>query len=368
MPTARKLPSGSWRCQVYSHSIPIYNPDGTPAMDKTGKQKQKRIYESFTSTDSTKAGKKEAEFMAVEYARQKEHRKNIDRDITFKEGLKQYMASKKNVLSPSTLKEYERMSEKYYAFLDNRVIAKISNVDIQKWVNAFSESHSPKTTRNAYGLLCAVFTMLRYKDSVTNITMPQTVKPQLYTPSDSDIKTVLAHVKGTYLETAIYLAAFGPMRRGEICPLELSDIDGTQILVSKSMVKGPDKKWHIKAPKTYSGYRCIEFPQYVIDVIKANAKGDRLVPLTPDTITKRFRDVIIASNVPNFRFHDLRHYGASILHAIGIPDEYIIKRGGWSTDNVMKSIYRDTISEESVKINQKITSHFETMQHDMQHK
>lgn len=29
MPTAKKLPSGSWRCLVYSHTEEIKNPDGS---------------------------------------------------------------------------------------------------------------------------------------------------------------------------------------------------------------------------------------------------------------------------------------------------------------------------------------------------
>lgn len=50
MATAKKLPSGSWRCLVFSHYENLFNEDGSPMIDeKTGKQKRKRIYESFTS-------------------------------------------------------------------------------------------------------------------------------------------------------------------------------------------------------------------------------------------------------------------------------------------------------------------------------
>ena len=38
MTTAKKLPSGSWRCQVYSHTEETMQPDGTI--------KKKRIYHS----------------------------------------------------------------------------------------------------------------------------------------------------------------------------------------------------------------------------------------------------------------------------------------------------------------------------------
>ena len=69
MATAKKLPSGSWRCQVFSHYEPLFSTDGSPVMDpKTGKQKQKRIYESFTSDDPTSRGKREAELMAAQFS------------------------------------------------------------------------------------------------------------------------------------------------------------------------------------------------------------------------------------------------------------------------------------------------------------
>ena len=46
-----------------------------------------------------------------------------------------------------------------------------------------------------------------------------------------------------------------------------------------------------------------------------------------------------------FRFHDLRRYSASIMHAIGDPDQYIMERGGWKSDKVLKQVYRGTLNE-----------------------
>jgi integrase len=56
--------------------------------------------------------------------------------------------------------------------------------------------------------------------------------------------------------------------------------------------------------------------------------------------------------------HDLRHYAASILHAIGIPDQYIMSRGGWKTDHVMKRVYRDTLTDVEIEMNNKINDFF----------
>lgn len=368
MAKAKKLPSGSWRCLVYSHSEPIFDKAGKPVLDKKGKQKQKRIYESFTVDDPSPAGRREVERLAAEFADTKEHSKRIDTGMTLQEAFGQYCTLKSNVLSPSTLREYKRMIKTYYSPLATVQISKITSIQVQRWINNFSPSHSSKTTRNAFGLLTSTLTMFKCSKALADITLPQPTTPNLYTPSDSDVKKLLKFVKGSHLETAICLAAFGPMRRGEICALTRADINGCNISVSKSMVKGDDAQWHIKPPKTAAGYRTIEFPRFVVDIALKNSTDDRIVPLTPDSITKRFIDTVKMLDIPHFRFHDLRHYGASILHAIGVPDQYIIERGGWSTDNVMKTIYRSTITEESKKMNRKINQHFESMQHEMQHK
>ena len=75
-------------------------------------------------------------------------------------------------------------------------------------------------------------------------------------------------------------------------------------------------------------------------------------------ITKMFKKEMVRAGLPVCRFHDLRHYGASIMHAIGVPDVYIIERGGWSSDHVMKAIYRDSIDAEKRKQTAAINEHF----------
>ncbi|MBR0090420.1 MAG: site-specific integrase, partial [Lachnospiraceae bacterium] len=58
------------------------------------------------------------------------------------------------------------------------------------------------------------------------------------------------------------------------------------------------------------------------------------------------------------RFHDLRHYSASILHAIGVPDQYIMERGGWSDDRVLKAVYRNTLDDQSKAFTKKANDYF----------
>ena len=168
------------------------------------------------------------------------------------------------------------------------------------------------------------------------------------------------------MEKAVLLASFGTLRRGEICALTDEDISGNTITINKSMVRSNNGGFIIKSPKTGSSYREVVYPDFVIDKFKG-VKG-HLVKMHPEDISKNFGSVLKAAGLPHFRFHDLRHYSASIMHAIGIPDQYIMARGGWKTDRVLKQVYRNVISDEQKKFTDKINSHFETMQHEMQHK
>lgn len=345
MATAKKLPSGSYRCQIFSHYEYVNG-------------KRKRIYESFTADT-----KREAERQAAVWAANKEMER--PENITVIEAINQYISMKEPVLSPTTIAGYKRIRNNYFTDIGTCSLRKLNNTTVQTWIGSLSARVSPKSVRNIYGLFCSAVDMF-CPDIKLKATLPAKKKPELYTPNDDDIKKLLSHIQGTELEIAVLLAAFGPMRRGEICALESSDIDGNIVTVSKSMVVDIDKVWHVKQPKTYSSYRKIEYPDFVIERIKG-IEG-RIVKATPDQISGRFRRAVNFTRLPYFRFHDLRHYAASIMHAIGVPDQYIMARGGWKTDNVMKSVYLSAISSEQQRQDQVINAHFRSMQHEMQHK
>ncbi|MCQ2400670.1 MAG: tyrosine-type recombinase/integrase [Lachnospiraceae bacterium] len=97
-------------------------------------------------------------------------------------------------------------------------------------------------------------------------------------------------------------------------------------------------------------------------VVKALGKGTgRIVALTPTIVYKRFKKACKDAGVPSYRFHDLRHYGASVLHSLGVPDAYIMERGGWETDETLKNVYRHALSKESKKNNDLANKHFESL-------
>lgn len=333
------LPSGNIRIQVYDYT----DVDG------------KKHYKSFTAPT-----KQEAKYLAAQWKAGKAEKKPSR--ITLYEAVSRYIEAKEGVLSPSTIRSYMRMHERRMKDIGRIWLDEVNSTDVQIWISDLSKNLSPKYVRNIYGLLSAAIEMFA-PDLTLKITLPEKRRPELYCPSDEDVKKLLKQVADTDLEIAILLAAFGPMRRGEICALESTDITGNKISVTKSMVKGPDGEYCIKQPKTYGSYREIEYPDFVLK--KIGKRTGRVVHLNPDAITRHFESAIKKSGLPHFRFHDLRHYAASIMHAIGVPDQYILQRGGWASDNVMKTVYRNAIDIETVRQTKKINEHFQKFSCDI---
>lgn len=263
---AKKLPSGSWRCQVYSHTEEIIQEDG--------RIKKKRIYESFTCNIPGPKGKRIAEQMAAEFAAEKEqHGKKSD--ITLGEATDQYIKNRENVLSPRTIMDYKRIRKNDLKLLEDIQVCRITQKDIQRSINLESLRHSPKTVRNTHGLISAVLGEYRPGFALTT-SLPEKVRPNIYVPSDSDIQKLIAYISGTDMELPVLLAAFGPMRRGEICALKSENISDNVVHVCCNMVRTSDKEWIIRQPKTYAGDRYIDYPGFCCTEMGGSIRTDCL--------------------------------------------------------------------------------------------
>ena len=331
MAKAKKLPSGSWRVQA---SVVV---DGN------------LIRRSFTDTD-----KGRAELAAKEW-QVKQEELSAHENITLSTAFERYISAKENVLSPSTIKAYKIISKNYFGGIKNIKVDKLAQEQIQKEINVLSANKTPKTVRNAHGLLSAVLEMFR-PGFTLHTTLPQKKERKITIPGDSTVSLVLKAAKGTRLELPILLAAFGPMRRGEICAITTDDLNGNTLTVNKSLVKNSNNKWLIKQPKSLAGYREIELPDFVAEKFKSF--NGKIYEGTPDSLTIAFKKLLVKNNIPIFRFHDLRHYNVSILHAIGIPDKYIMARGGWKSNYTMNNVYNHALKEKANEFDVKISEHF----------
>lgn len=328
---ARKLPSGSWRARLFLGE------------DEQGK----KHYKSFTAPT-----KREAEKLALTY----EAEQAKANDISFGKAYENYIALKSNILSPSTLRGYRQM-ESYFKEIKDIRVSDIDQETVKAFINKFAGKYSPKTTRNCYSLLCAVIRS-EIPNADFKITLPQKEVLTYYIPKDQEIKKILDYTKEKNydLYIAILLASIGTLRRSEICGLTISDVDGNIVHIHNVVVKGPDKEWVLKqVPKNSTSDRYVEYPDFVIAELP---KEGKLCNLNPDRITNEFGRALKKLELPHFRFHDLRHYAATIMHAMGVPEAYVMERGGWKTNTTLNQVYRGTRSDFSKKYAAQTNAYF----------
>ncbi len=346
MATAKKLPSGSWRCLVYEYT------------DDTGKRK----YKSFTAST-----KKEAELLAAQYMNDNNQYKGTD--LTVKQCIDKFINSKEKVVSPTTLRGYLSLQRNSFEEINNLSVKRLNSERIQAWIGNLAVSRSPKTIKNTYSLFTASVAMF-YPDKSFRVTLPQYTQDRTYVPTDDDIEKIIDYFKDDIdMTIAIYLAAFGTLRRSEACGLTANDVDretNTIHVHSAMVMDARTRKFVVKdTTKNPTSDRYIQLPYFVINILP---KQGRLISITPAVVSHRFDNAFLHNGLRKFRFHDLRHYSASIMHAIGMPDVYIMQRGGWSSDATLKKIYRGTMDDYEQKFTDITNQYFTDMQHEMQHK
>lgn len=314
-----KLPSGSYRVRkMYKGKMYSVTFDGKP-----------------TQKEAIQAISEELDRIQVKHE-----------SMTFKSAANRYIESKRNVLSPSTISGYKKILNRIPESFYNKNIHDITAFDVQNEINRVAKDHSPKTVRNHHGFITAILGTFHPNLRICT-TLPQKVKTEPNIPSDEDIKRILGHAKGTQFEIPLILACYG-LRRSEICALTLDDIEGDIVHITKAKVQDDNKEWIIKRTKTTAGTRDIIIPSDIADKIRAQGyiyKGH------PGSISRYLEHTEETLGIPKFTLHKLRHYFASKMSAMNIPEADIMRMGGWESDYVMKGVYRHSmmIKDENAK-------------------
>lgn len=158
--------------------------------------------------------------------------------------------------------------------------------------------------------------------------------------NERQIDELLFVVKGDILEGIVLFAVFYGMRRSEILGLKWDAIDfeNCTLEIKHTVVKG-EKTLHKKdTTKNKSSHRTLPMPNIIIAMLKKikakQAQYKLLQPndyidegyvftredgrlILPDYVTKHFKDILVKSELPIIRLHDLRHSSASYLLYLG---------------------------------------------------
>ena len=335
-PKATKLKSGNWNVRIQI--------DG----------------KRYSCTGATK---KEAQDKAKQIYAGAELEKRIP--LTVGKAIDNYIETKTGTLSPSTIKGYQSIRKNYLQDIMDVNLSDLTQSDIQLAVSNDSvDGKSPKTIRNAHGLLAAVLDIYR-PNFVFRTRLPQNQKYEIRIFSEEEMRKVWQAAKGSKYELPILLASWMGLRMSEIRGLKYSDVKDGRLHVHTAIVAGPDGDVE-KGPKTMAGDRWIKIPDTILKLIfphEVNSvKEDAYIcPYADITIYKNFKNICNKAGVEPCRFHDLRHFAASEAHALGVPDKYSMRRMGHKTDNMLKNVYQHTMRDKEDEFGDVIDSKMEKL-------
>ena len=259
---------------------------------------------------------------------------------TFKECAEKYIENRKNVLSPSSVRTYNNFLKVISDDFLRLPLFNITQENVQNEINRYAADHAPKTVRSLHGFIASVFGSYRPSFNLST-TLPQKEIKRPYRPDKHDIDRILEYEQGKKYYLAIKLGILG-LRRCEVAALTSEDLDGDNLIVNKSKVYD-GTKWIIKrTPKTDASNRIIPLPPELAAEIRA---AGTVFDGCPKNLVTELHRAQRALGIPEFKFHDLRHYFASYASTLDIPEQDIMSLGGWESDFVFKRIYRETMHD-----------------------
>ncbi|GCE23280.1 tyrosine-type recombinase/integrase [Dictyobacter kobayashii] len=236
--------------------------------------------------------------------------------------------------------------------LGNIPLQQLTGTQIQRLYTALrNDGISPNTIHLIHTILSAALNdAVRWHRIALNpckhLTAPRAQRTEMkYLTHEQAIQLVEA-AKGYRIEQIILLAVSLGLRKGEILGLRWDDIDFNQGILTVrrtvSYIPPHDGALHMYLetdPKTATSKRTIILPTFIQEALKAHraqqlqerlkaGKGweqHNLVfcstlgkHVKPSSLRAQFKEALQKANLPDIRFHDLRHSAATILLSMGV--------------------------------------------------
>jgi integrase len=264
----------------------------------------------------------------------------------------------------------------YRTVLDKHLIPCLGSIQLQRlapqhvqafYANKLQEGLSARRVRVFHALLhTALGNAVKWNlvaRNVCDVVIPPVPKRHEIRPLNQEqAKHFLQVVQEHKLEALFTVALVTGMRRGELLGLHWQDLDLERgsIHVRRSINRVGTFGLIVSEPKTARSRRKIMLPHFVLEVLRRHhaRQQERRVEAgiqwkekdivfcngyggyrEPSDVHRDFKRILKEAELPNMRFHDLRHSAATLLLGMGVNPKIVQELLGHSSISMTMDIY-----------------------------
>ena len=270
--------------------------------------------------------------------------------MTLSEWLDRWLEQMASVLRPSTLEHYRRDMEHHVEpYLGQKKLTQITPADLRKLYDTLKQHgrvhprpgqsrglstttvHGIHTTLH-HALKSAVDQRLLPHNPADHVEPPKVAHKSMTILNEEQLDTFLAAVEQDPIwADFFYTELTTGLRLGEICGLMWSDFDAKKGTLNVNRTLHKEKGGHLVTgdTKTYAGTRTIVLPDSTAELLRCRKKNSYSVwifpnplkpeaPMNPSTAYHQLKKALSENDLPDLRFHDLRHTFATHALANGV--------------------------------------------------
>ena len=304
--------------------------------------------------------------------------------VTLAEYMSSYLDGKEISRRQGTVHQYRQIAGQYILpFMGKMRLQEIQPSHIKQLYLARREAGaSPRLVQMIHTLLYGVMKQamregILGRNPVESVERPKVEQAEMQILTEVQAQQLVIASDSSRVGALIYLALMTGMREGELLGLKWSDLDWAKGILhvhrQLQFVSGQGNV--LMSPKTRAGRRQIKLGQGTLERLASHreqldlqkaAMGDRWEengmmfpntfgrPMADKHMYQEFKKLLKANNLPDIRFHDLRHTSISFLLDMGTPVNTVQRRAGHSKASITTDTYGHSLSHSEDEAAEKI--------------
>ncbi len=308
---------------------------------------------------------------------------------TLRAFLIEWLESIKTSLRPKTWGQYGQVIRQHILpELGKTKLKDLRPDQIQSFYNRkLKAGTSPSTVRIIHAVLHkALGDALRWglmsRNPVSVVLKPKVSRREMQVLSADQVQQFLICTSGVRNEALYHLAISTGLRQGEILGLKWSDLDweAASLQIQRQVQRAPGEGLKLVEPKSAAGRRLIVLGPSTLEKLLKHSKkqrSDRILvgeqwqendlifpstvgtPMDQKRLHTNFKKLLRKAELPEIRFHDLRHTAATLMLQQGIHPKVVQERLGHSQISVTLDTYSHVLpamqKEAALKIDELIS-------------